>query len=66
KLYDLLQKETDTVIIYHGGTFGVPGYQDRIKQILEKNMHIHPPVLLTSEFSQNACAQGAAIAAMIY
>ncbi|HSW97811.1 MAG TPA: ROK family protein [Candidatus Saccharimonadales bacterium] len=66
KLYNLLQKENDTVIIYHGGTFQVPGYQERIKQILEKNIPIHPQTLLTSEFSQNACAQGAALAALTH
>ncbi|HSW88360.1 MAG TPA: ROK family protein [Candidatus Saccharimonadales bacterium] len=65
KLYEVLHTDNDTVIIYHGGTFNVPGYQDRVKQILEKNLQIHPPTLLTSDFSQNACAQGAAIATML-
>jgi predicted NBD/HSP70 family sugar kinase len=65
KLYDLLQKENDTVIIYHGGTFNVPGYRDRVKQILEKNLRLHPPMILTNDFSKNACAQGTAIAAIM-
>jgi len=53
-----------TVVVGHGGTFRVPGYGERVRAILSKDLAIETPLLVTSDFSDNACLDGAAIAAL--
>lgn len=65
RTFDLLSDPADTTIVYHGGTFKVPSYADRLQQILAKDLGFTPSHLLTYDFSDNACAQGAAIAALM-
>jgi hypothetical protein len=49
----------------HGGTFEVPGYGERLRAILEKDLAYSPSLLLTKDFSANACLDGGAIAAVM-
>jgi len=51
-------------VVCHGGIFGVEGYGDRLLGVLAALNGRAPKLLLTSEFSQNACLDGAAIAAI--
>lgn len=62
--HELLVHDNDTVIVFHGGVFQVPGYGDRVMQILEKHYGYKPGALYTKDFSFYACAEGAAIAAI--
>jgi len=52
-----------TVVVGHGGIFQVPGYRERVCTILEKDLSCVPKMMLTKDFSNNACLDGAAIAA---
>lgn len=52
------------VVVGHGGIFFVPGYGDRISDILCEERGISPRFLFTRDFSLNACLEGAAIAAV--
>lgn len=64
KAMDLLKTKEDTTVVFHGGVLQVPGYAARVKQIMEKYLGFEPQLLITSDFSQNACLDGAAIAAL--
>jgi predicted NBD/HSP70 family sugar kinase len=64
-VFDLLKQPGGTTIVGHGGTFNVPGYGERVKQILQKDLGYQPSFLLTKNFSQNACLDGAAISALM-
>jgi predicted NBD/HSP70 family sugar kinase len=55
----------ETVVVVHGGIFEVPGYRDRVRSILEKDLPSMPRLLSTKDFSANTCLDGAAIAAAI-
>ena len=57
-------KEPMVTIAFHGGVFNVPGYQERVKQILEAN-NVTADYLSTGDLSLNAGAEGAAIAALM-
>lgn len=59
----LNMQDGSTTIVGHGGTFKFPGYGDRINQILAHNLGSNSPLLMTKDFSQNACLEGAAMAA---
>lgn len=54
-----------TIVVGHGGTFKVPGYGDRLRSILAANLPYVPTMLFTKDFSNNACLDGAAIAALV-
>ncbi len=60
----LFRKPNDTVLVYHGGIFNVSGYSQRVQQILQKDLGYSPAMVLTRNFSQNACLEGAALAAL--
>lgn len=51
------------VVVGHGGIFHVPGYGDRIVDILGHALAAAPRFLFTREFSPNTCLAGAAVAA---
>lgn len=51
-----------TVVVGHGGTFHVPEYGDRVRSILINDLDCEIQLLLTKDFSVNACLDGAAIA----
>lgn len=53
----------ETAVVGHGGTFKFPGYGARVAQILAKNGDTIQ-LMLTKDYSHNACAEGAAIAAL--
>jgi predicted NBD/HSP70 family sugar kinase len=53
-----------TVVVGHGGTFRVPSYGEHLRAILEKELAIKTPLLVTADFSANACLDGAAIVAL--
>lgn len=63
-VFQLLKGGGDTVLIGHGGIFNVNGYGERIEQILQKDLGVNPSLLLTKDFSVNACLDGAALAAL--
>lgn len=48
-------------VVCHGGIFHVPGYGDRVIDILD-GIDAAPRFLFTREFSPNACLEGAAVA----
>lgn len=54
-----------TVVVCHGGVFRVPGYRERVRSILAKNLSCMPRMLFTQDFTANACLDGAAIVAAI-
>lgn len=62
--FDIELSDPSTVIVGHGGAFKFPGYGERVVQILEKNLGQKPALIMTKDYSQNACAEGAAIAAL--
>jgi hypothetical protein len=64
KVLGLIRDWDQTVVVGHGGTFQVPGYGERVRTILEKNLSSATRMLFTKDFSANACLDGAAIAAM--
>jgi hypothetical protein len=51
------------VVVGHGGIFYVPGYGDRIIDLLG-GLGDAPRFLFTREFSANTCLEGAAVAAV--
>lgn len=53
------------VVVGHGGIFHVPGYGERVRAILEKDLGYALPFLFTQDFSANTCLEGAAIAVAI-
>lgn len=61
---EMLNNPEDTTIIFHGGVFKVPGYTERVLQILQKYLGFEPQFLVTSDFTPNACLEGAAITAL--
>ncbi|MDO8498747.1 MAG: ROK family protein [bacterium] len=64
-VFNLFEKPGKTVLGCHGGAFRVPGYTQRLVQILEKNLKFDPQVLITSDFSFDLCLEGAAIGALM-
>jgi predicted NBD/HSP70 family sugar kinase len=52
------------VVVGHGGIFHVPGYGDRVMNIVCGEPDTLPRFLFTREFSPNTCLEGAAIAAV--
>lgn len=62
--FNLVDKSEEVVVVGHGGTFHVPGYSERVRAILQKNLSCEPSMIFTKDFSANACLDGAAIAAI--
>lgn len=62
--FGLLQEWDRTVVVGHGGTFQVPGYSERVRSILERDLSSQTRILFTKDFSSNTCLDGAAIAAI--
>jgi len=54
-----------TIVVGHGGIFHVPGYRERVRSILAKDLSCIPTMLFTKDFSTNTCLDGAAIVAVI-
>lgn len=52
-----------TTVVCHGGVFNFDPFTARMQQILTKNGS-ESPVILTTEFSDNACLEGAALGAL--
>jgi predicted NBD/HSP70 family sugar kinase len=61
---DLPLTGDNTAVVFHGGTFAVDIYRDRIELLLRED-GIKAPVLYTQDFSENACLDGAALAAIM-
>lgn len=61
---DIPLDPNETAFVCHGGVFKYKEFSERMKQILEKSGS-QVPVLLTHEFSENACIEGAAVAALM-
>jgi predicted NBD/HSP70 family sugar kinase len=61
--FDLLADAAEPVVVAHGGIFHAPGYGDRVRDILARNLSVPPTMLFTKDFSGNTCLEGAAIAA---
>ncbi len=61
-LDNLMQSPRDTVLVFHGGGYRVPGLKERILQIIGRERGFQPPTMFTDDISFNACAEGAAIA----
>ncbi len=64
KAFGLFEGPRDTAVVFHGGCFRVPGYSERVSQMLSKQLGFQPITLITHNFSENACLSGAAIAAL--
>lgn len=62
--FRLFEEPNITTIVCHGGVFKVPGYGKRLKQIIERYLEQPVQFVLTKDFSQNACLDGAAVAAL--
>jgi hypothetical protein len=60
--FGLLSRPEQLTIVGHGGIFNVSGYGERLCAILRQGLGHEPQVLLTKDFSANACLEGAAIA----
>lgn len=60
----MFHKKGDTIIIFHGGQFLVPGFKDHVENTITKNLSYKPQFLFTSEVVAYGCSQGAAITAL--
>ncbi|HUZ53478.1 MAG TPA: ROK family protein [Streptosporangiaceae bacterium] len=59
---DVLDEWHSTMVVGHGGTFKVPGYGERVRSIVAEDLSSEVRLLMTKDFSFNACLDGAAIA----
>ena len=53
-----------TAVVGHGGTFQVPRFRERVERILTSALSTEIRFFVTTEFTANACIDGAAIAAL--
>jgi predicted NBD/HSP70 family sugar kinase len=60
--FGLIANPGRLVVVGHGGIFQVPGYGDRLRQVLESDLEYKPWIIFTKDFSDNTCLEGAAIA----
>jgi predicted NBD/HSP70 family sugar kinase len=65
KAFELPADFDRTAVIAHGGIFQVPGYGERVRSILAKDLSYVPRMLFTKDFSRNTCLDGAAIVGAI-
>ena len=63
KVMDLSLTDGETAVVFHGGPFNVGFLRDGATELLEQ-MGSRAPVLFTGDFSENACRDGAALAAL--
>ncbi len=63
KAMDLSLTNGETAIVFHGGPFNVSFLKEGTTQLLEQSGS-RSPVLFTGDFSENACCDGAALAAL--
>lgn len=61
--FDLASKAT--VVVGHGGAFKFPEYGNRVQQVLEYSLGQQPRLLMTKDYSSNACLDGAALSALL-
>lgn len=54
-----------SAVVAHGGAFRFPNYKERIQQIADKYYDSEIKMVKTEDYTKNACAEGAAIAALI-
>jgi predicted NBD/HSP70 family sugar kinase len=64
RAFDLPENFNQTIVVGHGGIFHVPGYGERVRRILERELSHSPRMIFTKDFSANACLDGGAIAAV--
>lgn len=60
---DITLMNGKTAIVFHGGVFNVELYKNQIEEILTTDGS-RSPILFTADFSENACLDGAALAAI--
>jgi predicted NBD/HSP70 family sugar kinase len=63
-VFGLVDDWAATAIVGHGGAFQVRGYPDRVRAILEGNLGAPTRLFVSTDFTANACLDGAAIAAL--
>jgi predicted NBD/HSP70 family sugar kinase len=61
--FGLVADSPGPVVVGHGAVFDVPGYGERVIDILDCDASPSPRFLFASEFSRNTCLEGAAVAA---
>jgi len=62
--YGLLENAQETAVVFHGGVFNVPGYTARLEQYVKRDIETPLQILYTKAMGNNACLEGAAIAAL--
>lgn len=65
KTFGINLSDPAVAVVCHGGAFKFPDYGNRVRQILQNNGNATVNLLLTKDYSQNACVDGAAIAALL-
>lgn len=63
--FGLFEDPNNTVLVCHGGAFKVPGYTQRLQQLLQVNLKFPPSLLVTYDFTFDACAGGAGLGALM-
>jgi predicted NBD/HSP70 family sugar kinase len=63
RAFDLVGDWASTAVVGHGGTFRVPGFRERVGDILDMGAEARTQFFVTTDFTDNACLDGAAIAA---
>lgn len=61
--FGLVGDWASTAVVGHGGTFRVPGFRERVRDILDAGAGAQTQFFVTTDFTDNACLDGAAIAA---
>jgi predicted NBD/HSP70 family sugar kinase len=61
---DIKLASPETAVVCHGEIFNFPGYSERLKQIIEARTGGPVNLYSTSEFSENASLEGAALTAL--
>ncbi|MDO8269864.1 MAG: ROK family protein [Candidatus Levybacteria bacterium] len=63
-MHGLFENPSEVSVVFHGGVFNVPGYTNRLEQYLSRDIDKSLQLLYTKSMGNNACLEGAAIAAM--
>jgi len=61
--FGLVAESVSPVVIGNGSVFDVPGYGERVIDILDCDVSPTPRFLFGRDFSRNTCLEGAAVAA---
>jgi predicted NBD/HSP70 family sugar kinase len=64
--FGLLQKQNDTVLVFHGGVFKVPGYDKMLVETLKQNIGFEIKYLNTADLKKNLSLYGAAYACLAF